>query len=535
MQKIKTIGCIIFLLVISNCIFSQQRPNIILILADDMGYSDISCFGSEIPTPNLDKLASKGVRFTQFYNGARCCPTRASLLTGLFPHEAGIGQMTENSTDTSAYHWGTEGYQGYLNHHCVTLAEVLSAAGYHTYMTGKWHLGMQQQDRLPLQRGFEKYYGVLDGAMSYFKPQGGRGLWYMNTKQPPPQGNYYTTDAFTDSAIAFLKEQKDSKPFFLYLAFNAPHWPLQAKAEDIQKFAGVYDKGWDKIRAERYARQKQMGIVDANTKLSQRDTSVRAWDELADSDKNNVAYRMQVYAAQVSCIDQNVGKLIATLKEKNQLDNTLIIFLSDNGACPEPYKELGGGAQSDINNGALSTAISYGEGWANASNTPYRKWKRETEEGGISAPFIMYWPKGIGDKEQNSIVTTPSYLPDIMPTLLDVGNAKYPAIFKGNTIYPLTGRSLAPVLKGDTISKHEYMYWEHEGWQAVRKGNWKAVKDKKGTTWSLYDLSTDRDEEQNLASKNEDILNDLVIHWNQWREEDYVFPKHADKNNTSVE
>ena len=219
MQLIKSILCTVFLLMIVNILFSQQRPNIILIMADDMGYSDIGCFGSEIPTPNLDKLASKGVRFTQFYNGARCCPTRASLLTGLFPHQAGIGQMTENSNDTSAYHWGTEGYQGYLNHHSVTLAEVLSTAGYHTYMAGKWHLGMQQQERLPLQRGFEKYYGVLDGAMSYFKPQGGRSLWYMNTKQAPPQGDYYTTDAFTDSAIAFLKEQKDSKPFFFIPRF----------------------------------------------------------------------------------------------------------------------------------------------------------------------------------------------------------------------------------------------------------------------------------------------------------------------------
>ncbi len=500
-----------------------------------MGYSDISCFGSEIPTPNLDKLASKGIRFTQFYNGARCCPTRASLLTGLFPHQAGIGQMTENSTDTAAYHWGTDGYQGYLNHHCVTLAEVLSSAGYHTYMAGKWHLGMQQEERLPLQRGFEKYYGVLDGAMSYFKPQGGRSLWYMNTKLPPPQGNYYTTDAFTDSAIAFVKEQKDDKPFFLYLAFNAPHWPLQAKPEDIKKFAGMYDKGWDKVREERYARQQQMGIVDVNTKLSQRDTAVRAWEALSDSEKKDVAYRMQVYAAQVSRIDQNVGKLIAMLQSKGVLDNTLIIFLSDNGACPEPYKELGGGSISDINNPELSTAISYGMGWANASNTPYRKWKRETEEGGISAPFIMYWPKGIGGKEDNTIVTTPSYLLDIMPTLIDVAKAKYPTTYKGNAIYPITGRSLAPVFKGDTLTKHDYMFWEHEGWQAVRKGNWKAVKDKKGTAWSLYDLSTDRDEEHNLAGEQPGILNDLVNHWNSWAKADFVFPKHADPNDTRVE
>ncbi len=535
MQQVKCVIYTIALMLFSSLSFSQQRPNIILIMADDMGYSDIGCFGSEIPTPNLDQLASKGIRFNQFYNGARCCPTRASLLTGLFPHQTGIGQMTENTTDTSAYHWGTDGYQGYLNRHSVTLAEVLSSAGYHTYMAGKWHLGMQQQERMPLGRGFEKYYGVLDGAMSYFKPQGGRSLYYMNTKQPPPSGNFYTTDAFTDSAIAFFEEQKDNKPFFLYLAFNAPHWPLQAKPEDIKKFAGMYDKGWDEIRAQRYARQQKMGIVDANTKLSQRDTSVRAWNALSDQEKKDVAYRMEVYAAQVSSIDQNIGKLIAALKEKSQLDNTLIIFLSDNGACPEPYKELGGGAQSDINNGELSTAISYGEGWANASNTPFRRWKRETEEGGISAPFIMYWPKGIDANEQNSIVKTPSYLPDIMPTILDVGQAKYPTTYKGNTIYAITGRSLAPVFKGDSLTKHEYMFWEHEGWQAVRKGDWKAVKDKKGNTWSLYNLSTDREEEHNLATEDADILNDLVSHWNEWAKNDFVFPKHNDPNDTRVE
>ncbi|MFT4152991.1 arylsulfatase [Parafilimonas sp.] len=535
MQKTKLLLCSITLLLSSLFSFSQQRPNIVLIMADDMGYSDISCFGSEIPTPNLDRLASKGIRFTQFYNGARCCPTRASLLTGLFPHQAGIGQMTEGAADTSAYHWGTPGYQGYLNRNCVTLAEVLGSTGYHTYMSGKWHVGMQREERWPLQRGFEKYYGILEGATSYLKPQGGRGLWYMNTKLPPPQGNYYTTDAFTDSAIAFLQEQKDNKPFFLYLAFNAPHWPLQAKPQDIRKFEGVYDKGWDKIREERFARQQQMGIVDAHTKLSRRDTAVRAWDALTAAEKKDVAYRMQVYAAQVSCIDENVGKVIAALEKKGQLDNTLIIFLSDNGACPEPYKELGGGAVSDINNPELSGAISYGMGWANASNTPYRKWKRETEEGGISAPFIMCWPKGIGAKEENTIVTTPSYLPDIMPTFIDVAKAKYPAVYKGHSIYPITGRSLAPVFKGDTLSAHAYMYWEHESWQAVRRGNWKAVKDKKGTTWSLYDLSADRDEEHNLANEQAAILNDLVTHWNDWAKNSFVFPKHADPDDKRVE
>jgi len=531
MRRCKTkIPFFIYFLFLSNMAISQQRPNIVLIMADDMGYSDISCFGSEIPTPNLDKLAGKGIRFTQFYNGARCCPTRASLMTGLFPHQAGIGQMSEEPNDTASFHWGTQGYQGYLNKNCVTLAEVLSSAGYHTYMSGKWHLGMHGEEKWPLQRGFEKYYGILAGATSYLKPQGGRGLWYMNTKLPPPQGNYYTTDAFTDSAIAFVNEQKDDKPFFLYLAFNAPHWPLQAKEEDIKKFEGVYAKGWDKIREERYARQLKMGIVDANTKLSKRDSAVRAWSELNDAERKDVAYRMAVYAAQVSSIDQNVGKLISLLEKKGELENTLIIFLSDNGACPEPYKELGGGAMATINNPYSSGAISYGMGWANASNTPYRKWKRETEEGGIAAPFILYWPKGIDKNEENSIVKTPSYLIDIMPTFLDVANATYQTEYKSNSIFPLNGRSLSPVFKGNALSEHAYMFWEHEGNQAVRKGNWKAVKNNKSKAWSLYDLSTDRDEENDVAAQYPAVLNELTAKWNEWSVTDFVFPKHKEDN-----
>lgn len=530
-----SLSFLIFFLCIANLAISQ-RPNIVLIMADDMGYSDIGCFGSEIPTPNLDKLAGKGIRFTQFYNGARCCPTRASLMTGLFAHQAGIGQMSEEPRDTSLFHWGTPGYQGFLNRNCVTLAEVLSTAGYHTYMSGKWHLGMHGESKMPLQRGFEKYYGILAGAASYFKPQGGRGLWYMNMKLPPPEGNYYTTDAFTDSAIAFVNEQEDDEPFFLYLAFNAPHWPLQAKEADIKKFEGMYNKGWDRIREERYARQLQQGIVDASIKLSQRDTAVRAWDKLNDTEKKESAYRMAVYAAQVSSIDDNVGKLISLLEKKGQLENTLIIFLSDNGACPEPYKELGGGAMKDINNPDSSGAISYGLGWANTSNTPYRKWKRETEEGGIAAPFILYWPKGMKKAEENTIIKTPSYLIDIMPTFLDVAQATYPTEYKGNEIFPLTGRSIAPALQGNVLSEHEYMYWEHEGRQAVRKGNWKAVKNVKDTTWDLYDLSTDRDEEINLAAKQPDILNDLVTKWDEWAAKDFVFPKHVSdiKNQTKA-
>lgn len=505
---------------------AQQRPNIILIMADDMGYSDIGCYGGEIPTPNIDKLASNGIRLKQFYNTARCCPTRASLLTGLAPHQTGIGHMTEEPEKPAAAHWGTPGYQGYLNKHCVTIAEALGSAGYHTYMVGKWHLGQDGEEKWPLQRGFEKYYGILAGATSYMRPQGGRGLFYNNTKLSPPDGDYYTTDAFADSAIAFLKAQTDEKPFFLYLAFNAPHWPLQAKPADIKKLEPLYTKGWDAIREERYKKQLKLGVIDKGTKLTARDSTIRAWASLSDQEQKEVAYRMAVYAAQVNSIDQNIGKLLATLEQQGKTQNTLIIFLSDNGACAEPYKELGGGAIADINNREKWGPISYGVGWANVSNTPYRKWKRELEEGGIATPFILYWPDGIHPGQHNKVLGNPSYLPDVMPTLLDIAGAKYPSTYQGNTIYPLEGRSMAPVLKGESINTHAYMYWEHEGNQAVRKGDWKAIKDR-GRHWELFNLSNDRSEQHDIASQHPEILKDLTTKWQQWAESHFVLPKRA--------
>lgn len=521
------IGAWIFALLLVNmaAAMARQRPNIILIMADDMGYSDIGCYGGEIPTPNIDKLAAKGVRFRQFYNTARCCPTRASLLTGLFPHQTGIGHMTEEPANANSENWGTQGYQGYLNNRCVTIAEVLGSAGYHTYMTGKWHLGYHGEEKWPLQRGFEKYYGMLAGAANYFKPQGGRGLSYNNTKLPPPEGNYYTTDAFTDSAISFINAQQDNKPFFLYLAFNAPHWPLQAKPADIKKFENMYAAGWDVTREKRFQKQRALGIVTRDLQLSARDSLVRPWKELSATEQKDVAYRMAVYAAQVYCMDQNIGKLMKSLDESGKSANTVVIFLSDNGACAEPYKELGGGAMADINNPDKYGVVSYGTGWANASNTPYRKWKRELEEGGISTPFIVRWPQGINSSCENSIINEPSYLIDVMPTLIGLSGAKYPSTFKSNEILPLEGRSMLPLLNAKAIAGHQYMYWEHEGNQAVRYGNWKAVKDNNHSQWELFDLSKDRSEQYDLAAQQPDLLKRLIGKWQDWADSHYVFPK----------
>ena len=333
------------LLMASFC-SAQEKPNVVLIMVDDMGYSDIGCYGGEILTPNIDALASKGVRFTQFYNTSRSCPTRASLMTGLYQHQTGIGQMSEDPfnqpNQKSPNDWGVPGYKGFLNRNCVTIAEVLKESGYHTYMAGKWHLGMHGEEKWPLQRGFERFYGILAGACSYLRPSGGRGLTLDNTKLPVPEAPYYTTDAFTDYAIRFVDEQKDDKPFFLYLAFNAPHWPLQAKEEDIQKFTKIYrEKGWDEIREARRKRMTKLGIIEPNTEFAEWEN--RKWNELTEQEKDKVAYRMAVYAAQVHCVDYNVRKLLDYLKKNRKLDNTLVMFLSDNGACAEPYAELGGG------------------------------------------------------------------------------------------------------------------------------------------------------------------------------------------------
>ena len=519
------------LLMASFC-SAQEKPNVVLIRVYDMGYSDIGCYGGEILTPNIDALASKGVRFTQFYNTSRSCPARASLMTGLYQHQAGIGQMSEdpfkNPGQKSPNDWGVPGYKGFLNRNCVTIAEVLKEGGYHTYMAGKWHLGMHGEEKWPLQRGFERFYGILAGACSYLRPSGGRGLTLDNTKLPEPEAPYYTTDAFTDYAIRFVDEQKDDKPFFLYLAFNAPHWPLQAKEEDIQKFTKIYrEKGWDEIREARRKRMTKLGIIDPNTEFAEWEN--RKWDELTEKEKDEVAYRMAVYAAQVHCVDYNVGKLLDYLKKNRKLDNTLVMFLSDNGACAEPYAELGGGKVSEINNPACSVFPSYGRAWAQVSNTPFRKYKCRSYEGGISTPLIVSWKSNLKNKK-GEWCRVPGYLPDIMPTILEATGVAYPETYHGgNKIYPLVGSSLFPAIQKKADSIHEYMYWEHQNNRAIRWGNWKAIRDEKGKEWELYDVVKDRTERNNLAEQHPEVLTKLVAEWEKWANSNFVLPKHPKK------
>lgn len=498
---------------------AQEKPNIILILADDMGYSDIGCYGGEIMTPNIDALASDGVRMTQFYNTSRSCPTRASLMTGLYQHQAGIGWMSEDpfkGEGGDPKDWGVTEYRGALNRNCVTIAEALKASGYHTYMTGKWHLGMHGEEKWPLQRGFDRFYGILAGACSYFRPEGGRGLTLDNTRLQAPDAPYYTTDAFTDYAISFIDGQKDNDPFFLYLAYNAPHWPLQAKNEDIEKFYSLYrEKGWDGIREARRYKMVELGIIDGSVGSAEWEN--RKWEELTEKEKDNTAYRMAVYAAQVHALDYNVGKLVEYLRKSDKLDNTLIFFLSDNGACAEPHNELGGGKQKDINNPAVSGHPSYGRAWAQVSNTPFRKYKQRAYEGGISTPLIISWKSGLSGLS-GTWCDTPAYLPDFMPTILNAAGAKYPKEFNGNRIHPMTGKDFMPAVKGKKKQIHDYMFWEHQGNRAVRWKDWKAVWDQDGKTWELYNIADDRTERNDLSKSHSNILKRLTSEWDKWAE-----------------
>lgn len=498
---------------------TSSKPNIIVILVDDMGYSDLGCYGGEIPTPHLDGLAKNGLRFTQFYNTGRCCPTRASLLTGLYPHQAGVGHMTANN--------GLPGYQGRLNDTCVTLAEVLKPAGYFTAMTGKWHVG-QNQGVVPWKRGFDRSLHAPAGGFYYAASP--RSKLFLNGKElanddPQLPKNWYSTDLWTQYGIQFIDEAlAEKKPFFLYLAHNAPHFPLQAPAEEIAKFRhGIYTNGWDTLRAARYERQKAMGLIDPAWKLTPRGSSIKAWETLTPAEKERFDHIMAIYAACVWHIDKSIGDLIAALKQRNVLDNTLILFMSDNGGNAEagPNGRLNG-----ENPGGPKSDVFCGESWANLENTPYRLYKHFNHEGGVSTPLIVHYPAGISAKGE--FRTQPGHLVDIMATVVDFGGATYPKTYKGKTIQPMEGRSLRPAFANQAITR-EAIYWEHEGNAAVRVGDWKLVRRGRNNAWELYDLKADRTELNNLASAQPERVQQLTALWNAWAIRANVVPGPQDK------
>lgn len=497
---------------------TATRPNIVIIMADDMGFSDLGCYGSEIETPNIDRLADQGVRFSQFYNCARCCPTRASLLTGLYPHRAGMGQMINRQGEQRP-----PAYQGYLNDRCLTIAEALRPAGYRTLMSGKWHVG-EHHPHWPLNRGFEKYYGLISGASSYFDTsfiEAGtdkiRMMLRDDTEIVEKGEGFYMTDAITDHAVQMIEEngQRDN-PFFLYVAYTAPHWPLHALPEDIEKYKGKFADGWDAMRERRHRKMIELGLVDPAWQLSQRDDRVPHW-EFAEN-KEWEALRMAVYAAQIDRMDYGIGRILDKLKAVSAEENTLVMFLSDNGGCAEVLQ----GNDPNIQPGGPDSYMSYGIGWANASNTPLFRYKQYVHEGGIATPLIVRWKNVI---KPGTITHQIGHVIDLIPTCLEAAGAKYPDEFNGKQLLKLDGKSLLPILKGNNREEHEAIYWEHLGNCAIRQGKWKLVMDGQLKEWELYDLEADRTETNNLVKLYPDQAEQMKKMWEHWAGEVAVWPK----------
>lgn len=568
MRKIFQFVLIVCLVLFLNCETATKPkeekagpPNIVLIMGDDMGYSDIGSYGGEIRTPRLDELASNGLRFTQFYNTARCCPTRASLLTGLYPQQAGVGHMVDDR--------GTPAFQGDLSKNAVTIAEALKGAGYSTYMSGKWHVTpyiIENPDKhnWPRQRGFDQFFGMISGAGSLYDP---RSLTLDNEYVAPREDFYCTTD-FTDYAVKRISEHKTDNPFFLYLSYTASHWPMHAPKEAIDKYKGHYDKGWDEVRKNRFERMKKLGLAEAEWKLTPRDSFVAPWSEDI-TDKAWELANMETYAAMTTLMDEGIGQVVDALKAKGQLENTLIIYLQDNGACAEELdwvknrpaeKDLKPMAPGELQTEMVPTITrdgkpikimrdawpgppegytAYGLNWANASNTPFREYKHWVHEGGISSPLIVHWPTKINPEAVGGeFRTEPVHLIDIMATAVEVGGGNYPKTLNGNQIQPMEGRSLVAAFDQKDLER-EAIFWEHEGNRAVRMGKWKLVSkaNKKRSfiwdkvdelelsNWELFDMEKDRTEMDDVAAMHQKLVAKMANMWLHWGKRTGIVPR----------
>ncbi|MDQ8199580.1 arylsulfatase [Pelagicoccus enzymogenes] len=494
------LSCLCF----GSSLWAEERPNIVFVLVDDMGYSDLGCYGGEIQTPNIDRLAERGVRFSQMYNTAKCFPSRACLLTGIYAQQSGMDKKHGEMKNA------------------VTLGEVLREAGYRTLASGKHHGTENLYDR-----GFDHYYGLRDGCCNFWnpgerrpgEPEPGRKRarhWCIDEQTfypyTPEDPDFYATDAFTDRALEWLEEpETQQKPFFLYLAYTAPHYPLHAWPEDIAKYKGVYDEGYHVIQRRRYQRQVEMGLVDPETTPFTQEPKPGAWETLSGDERAKEAQRMEIYAAMLDRVDQNIGRLVDKLQAHGRLENTIIMFASDNGGCAE-----GTGAvvfSEDPNDaGTLASYDTVGENWAIVQNTPFRFYKNYSHEGGICTPFIVSWPDGI--KEKGAMNDQVSHFIDIMPTLVEIGETTYPKSYYGEKIVPMQGVSLLPAFSGGKVARPEPLFWQWKQGGAVRLGDMKAVK--WGPQWELYDLSKDRNETENLAASHADELSGLVARWEQW-------------------
>jgi len=489
-----------------------------------MGYSDIGCYGGEIPTPNIDRIAETGIRFTRFYNQARCCPTRAAMLTGLYQHQVGMGGMTEGQM----YPDGTRipAYEGYLNDRCVTIAEVLKESGYQTFISGKWHVG-DTVTSWPSARGFDRSFSLIWGASNYFNTRP-----FLNEHQEvivtldgqpvEPDRPFYFTDLFTRYAMDFLGERDPEQPFFLYLSYTAPHWPIQAPEADIDLFRGKYISGWDTLRLARFERMKEIGILDSETVISPKFGNVPEWDTLDVEKRAEWDQRMAVYAAMMHRMDQGIGKVLDQLEHEGELDNTIIMFLSDNGATKaEMWWATQWIADRSGPIGSEQSLDSYGK-WANTSNVPFRKFKGDVYEGGIITPFICSWPDQL---EPGMIKTYPGTVLDIMPTLVDAAGASYPESRNGKPLLPLEGHSLLPLMENPAAEMPvPELYWEHFGDRAVRIADWKLVRGKRESDWNLFDLSADPTELNDLSDQFPDKVLELREKYSTWAQRVGVIP-----------
>ena len=539
MKRLLLLGICGLLVGCHTALAGSERPNIIVILADDLGYSDLGCYGGEVNTPHIDALASGGVRFTQMYNSARCCPTRASLMTGLYPSQAGIGDFTSDHPNEKR----GPGYIGRLNDSCVTIAEALGREGYGCYYVGKWHLN---QKTGPIQRGFHEFYGYTrNHSQDQYDPQKYERLPYGRRQEiHPPEGEFYATDVFNEYAQEFVRQgQASDKPWFLFLAHSSPHFPVQAPAERADKHEKTYLRGWDVLRQERFQRMKELGLVDGDRWVLTERSLVPvdrediangysgranpAWDTLSKDRRHDLARRMAVYAAMVESVDQGVGRIVDQLQRSGDLDNTLILFLSDNGACYEwgPFGFDGQSRQGTTTLrtgeelreiGGPGTHQSYGSAWANLCNTPFRLYKHFTHEGGISTPFIAHWPSGFGSHSE--WVRDPVHVIDVLPTLLSAARAEYPVQRKDEPVPPLEGVDLLPAMRGKDIPDR-ILGFDHQAAHAFRDGDWKLVWSKRmpqEIQWELYNLSQDRCELNDLASTYPHRVDKMVEQWYEW-------------------
>lgn len=512
----------------SRAVPPPDKPNIILMLADDMGYSDIGCFGAEIETPHLDRLAAEGVRLSSFYNNARCCPSRAALLTGRYPHQVGIGAMTDIGVSIPEY-------QGYFNEQTVTLANVLRRAGYATYLSGKWHVG-EEPAHWPLAHGFDHCFSLIQGAASYFD-----FLPYRNERWPPgnaltvvrdhevidlSDSTFYATDLYTDEALRQLDDHDPERPFFLYLSYTAPHWPLHALPEDIQKYENTYQVGWEAIRQQRYERLQSLGLISEQTQLSEKNPAERNWDNLSELEKQQEARLMAVYAAMVDRLDQNIGRLLEHLATNNQLENTVIIFLSDNGGSTAGRMNDGkyGHPRFDSNAqpGTPASFTGYGKNWANVSNTPFRFFKADTYEGGVASPFIAWYPERF---QPGHVADAAAHIIDLMPTLVDLAGTTYPDTLNAQKIQAPEGVSLVSVLSGEDDLAARPLYFEHMGNRGLIEDDWKLVRFR-DQTWELYNFQKDRSETNNLAGAYPDRVEAMSQQYERWAKKNRVLPWH---------